>query len=299
MILSNLYQKKLIHPPDWLVTNTMYLTVMGSYAYGVANYSEGDLSDFDVYGWTCPPKTMVFPHLAGEIIGFGRQINRFEQWQEHHVFDQDALAGKGRMYDFSVYSVVKYFHLLMENNPNVLDSIFTPQDCVLHCTAIGNMVRENRRMFLHKGMWPKFKGYAYSQLHKMTTKDPEGKRKEIREKYGFDVKFAYHLIRLLNEAEQILTTGDLDLRKNNEQLKAIRRGEVSENEIRTIASDKERQLEVLYNQSTLPWGPDEHKIKTLLLNCLEHHYGSLEKAIVVPDKYHNILLDIKRLVKDI
>ena len=29
---------------------------------------------------------------------------------------------------------------------------------------VGNLVREKRKLFLHKGAWPKFKGYAYSQL---------------------------------------------------------------------------------------------------------------------------------------
>jgi hypothetical protein len=40
------------------------------------------------------------------------------------------------------------------------------------------------------------------------------------------VKFAYHVIRLLGEAEQILLEGDIDLRRNSAQLKAIRRGDV-------------------------------------------------------------------------
>ena len=30
--------------------------------------------------------------------------------------------------------------------------------------VVGNLVREKRKLFLHKGAWPKFKGYAYSQL---------------------------------------------------------------------------------------------------------------------------------------
>ena len=62
----------------------------------------------------------------------------------------------------------------MENNPNVIDSLFTPVNCVLHSTRVGNLVRENRRLFLHKGAWPKFKGYAYSQLHKMTDQNAAG-----------------------------------------------------------------------------------------------------------------------------
>ena len=81
------------------------------------------------------------------------------------------------------------------------------------------------RRFLHKGAWHKFKGYAYSQLNKIQTKSPTGKRAELVEAHGYDVKFAYHVVRLLLEVEQILVAGDIDLECDREQLKAIRRGE--------------------------------------------------------------------------
>jgi predicted nucleotidyltransferase len=185
----------------------MYETVMGSVCYGVST----DVSDFDTLGFCVPPKDMLFPHLAGVIPGFGRQPKRFEVYQQHHVFDKDALNGAGRSYDLNVYSITKYFQLCMENNPNMVDSLFTPQECVLHSTKIGNMVRDQRNLFLHKGSWHKFKGYAYNQLHKMDSKDPQpdSKRAALREQFGFDVKFAYHVIRLLDEAEQILPHGDI------------------------------------------------------------------------------------------
>ena len=148
---------------------------MGSVAYGVSS----DTSDVDVYGWAIPPKDDLFPHLRGEVPGFGTPRPRFEQFQEHHVEDRDALAGHGRMYDLTIYGIVKFFNLAMENNPNVIDSLFTPVNCVLHSTRVGNLVRENRKLFLHKGAWPKFKGYAYSQLHKISIKTPQGKRAEL------------------------------------------------------------------------------------------------------------------------
>jgi uncharacterized protein len=295
MIIKELENKGLIAPPPWLSTNVHLLTIMGSVAYGVSS----DTSDMDIYGFCTPKKETVFPHLAGEILGFGTQIPRFDQWQKHHVFDQSQLAGKGRTYDFTVFSIVRYFQLLMDNNPNVIDSIFTPQECILHITEVGTMVREARHMFLSQQMYPKFKGYAYAQLHKMTSKEPTGKRVAIREEFGFDVKFAYHLVRLLNECEQLLKFGTLDLRQNNEQLKAIRRGEVPEEDIRKWASDKEKQLEQLYTETKLPVKPNETQLKELLLRCLEHHYGNLEKAIVVPDRYYHVLTQIKDMVNEV
>jgi len=77
-------------------------------------------------------------------------------------------------------------------------------------------------------------------------------------------KFAYHVVRLLDEVEQILSEGDLDIRRNRAQLKAIRRGDVPEEEI-------------------YKYGPDEAAIKRLLLECLEEHWGSLTGAVVLED----------------
>jgi len=96
-------------------------------------------------------------------------------------------------------------------------------------------------------------------------------------------KFAYHVVRLLDEVEQILSEGDLDIRRNRAQLKAIRRGDVPEEEIYKWAAAKEKFLEKLYEESSLPYGPDEAAIKRLLLECLEEHWGSLTGAVVLED----------------
>ncbi|MEO7716668.1 MAG: nucleotidyltransferase domain-containing protein [Capsulimonas sp.] len=289
-----LTERGLVKPPKFLPNNIQYETIMGSVAYGVSN----DLSDTDLYGFCIPEKETVFPHLRGEIPGFGQPIPKFEQWQEHHVLDQSAGGGKGRTYDLAIYNIVKYFQLCMENNPNMIDSLFTPRTCVLHSTQVGNMVRENRRLFLHKGAWHKFKGYAYSQIHKMNSKDaPVGKRQELVAQFGYDVKYAYHVVRLLDEVEQILTEGDIDLQRNREQLKSIRRGEWTQADILSHFERKERDLETLYTNSKLAHAPDEVKIKQLLLDCLEHHYGSLSECVVNVDAAADTLRRIRGILE--
>jgi hypothetical protein len=191
----------------------------------------------------------------------------------------------------------------MENNPNAIDSLFTPDFCVLHITRVGQMMREQRNLFLHKGCWHKFKGYAHSQLHKMEIKErgtedlvkfenehgidhrttfqevldekvrrekaganPElplgklnqqvfleyhrlydagmaaSKRFQPVKVFGFDVKFAYHVVRLLDEVEQILTVGTIDLQRNREQMKLVRRGEMKPDEIKKWYTDREPHL---------------------------------------------------------
>lgn len=298
-IIGELYQKGATNLGGhrWMPENIHYITMMGSIAYGVSE----DTSDTDIYAFCIPPKEDLFPHLKGEIVGFGdakHANNRFRNYQQHHIKRGDKL------YDISVYNIVDYFQLVMENNPNMIDSLFTPQFCVLHCTKVGQMVRDNRKMFLHLGAWHTFKGYAYSQLKKCTSQNRTGKRKESVEIHGFDVKFAYHIVRNLLEIEQILTEGDLDLQRGNEQLKAIRRGEWSLERIETFFETKERQLELAYgeNKAKLPQSYNDDnfqaRIKTLLIQCLEEHYGSLDKYVIDTDASRVALTKIEEIISN-
>ena len=288
-LLNDLCTHQLIQPPKFVPDNMHYAVITGSVAYGMAT----DTSDLDIYGFCIPPKEQIFRHLAGEIEGFGKPKNKFEQWIQHHIDFQN------KQYDFTVFSIVKYFQLCMENNPNMIDTLFVPQNCIIHSTQVGNYVRDNRRQFLHKGSWFKFKGYAYSQLVKCKSQTREGKRKEVVEKWGYDLKFASHVVRLLNEIEQILIEGDLDLQRNNEQLKAIRRGEWTLEQLDEYFNKKEPELETAYTNSPLRHSPDEDAIKAILLKCLEMHYGSLDKAIVIEGKEKQILRKIKELCEEI
>jgi uncharacterized protein len=334
-IFDKLQEESLIHAPGFLKNNVHFEVMMGSIAYGCSN----DTSDVDIYGFAIPPKDIIFPHLAGYIPGFGgKKPLEFKQFQQHHIRDSSS----GKEYDLNIYNIVKYFQLCMENNPNMIDSLFVPRRCILHSTSIGEHIREHRKIFLHKGSWHKFKGYAFAQMNKLKNKtlnnwikfcdqygvdyyaneemlkaennfskqvmerglrlirkiDKTGNRskrlKSIAE-FGFDIKFAYHIIRLLNEVEQILTEGDLDLERNREQLKAIRRGEWSLHEITQYFASKERELESLYTKSDLRHSADEEGVKSLLLECLEMHYDKLDDCIAIPEKTLQALKEIQKI----
>lgn len=290
-VVNRLNKLGLISPPVWLPHNTLFEGWTGSVAYGASD----DSSDMDVIGFCMPPKELVFPHLAGEIPGFGRQINRFEQYQQHHIEDPSARKN----YDITIYSIVKFVHLTMENNPNMVDNLFLPRRCVLHSTQVYEHLRENRKLFLHKGAYHKFRGYAMAQMSKINkgSNRANPKRQASIDAHGFDVKFAYHLVRLLLEAEQILATGDLQLDRDREVYKAIRRGDWTLERLNAWAEEKERALETLYAESSLPDRPPEEAIKTLLIECLEMHYGSLEGVVVEQDKHGRLVRELQELLR--
>lgn len=267
-IVADLTAKKLASPPLFVVTNTVYETKMGSEAYGC---SLGK-SDLDVYGFCIPPLPMIFPHLNGEIMGFGNQTQRFEVYQEHHMKDGDIE------YDVSIYSIVKYFQLLMENNPNMADSLWTYDEDVITQTKISKMVRDNRKIFLHRGAFHRYLGYAHAQLHKIKNKNghQNEKRNADIKKYGYDTKYAMHCLRLMNEVEQILAAGDFDIKNNCDYLKEVRQGKYTLTQLEQEFQRQEKVMSEAFEKSTLPLKPNETQIKELLLNCIEEFHGKLE-----------------------
>jgi hypothetical protein len=244
---------------------------MGSYAYGVSQ----DNSDTDVYGFCIPPIEIVFPHVRGVIQGFGDQGEKFDQFQQHHVKDEE----NGKEYDLSIYNIVKYFQLCMGCNPNMIDSLFTPKEAVIYQSKVAELVRENRKLFLSKKAWGTFRGYAFSQIQKLGNKRPTGHRIHLVERFGYDVKYAYHLVRLLDEAEQILRDGDIDITRDKVRLKEIRNGKWTESQVIDFFRTKSNELDQVYESSTLQDEPDEPLIRNLLVSCLEEAYGSLDKVL--------------------
>lgn len=269
---------------------THYEVIMGSFAYGVS----GDTSDCDVYGFYTPPMEQIFPHTAGYIHGFGKPPQMDNGYQKHHI----KLEPKE--YDVALFSIIKFFNLCKENNPNMIDSLFVPSRCVIHSDEIGIAIRDNRRMFLHKGIHHKLMGYAYSQLNKVKTKkpDPDSRRYDMVQKYGYDVKFAYHVVRLVQQAEMVMSEHDLDLEKNRELLKAIRRGEWTLDELESWFKKRQDDLETLYTKSDLRYTADEAKIKELLYQCLEMKFGSLS-AYFNLDGSTKVVLDKMKRIKQI
>src|ERR1019366_2686068 len=107
--------QQLIKPPSWMKDNLHYEAISGSESYG----SSCNDSDKDLVGFCIPKKEIIFPHTAGFIPHFGTKDvpERFDQFQQHHIKyqknNQDYEA------DVTVYNIVRYFQLCMENNPNM------------------------------------------------------------------------------------------------------------------------------------------------------------------------------------
>lgn len=99
-------------------------------------------------------------------------------------------------------------------------------------------------------------------------------RKEMERKYGFDVKHAMHLIRLLRMGQEILKDGVVNVyRPDREELRGVLRGEWTYDQLVAYAKSVDTGMDELYKKSTLRHEPDHAAISDLYKEICEQHYG--------------------------
>jgi predicted nucleotidyltransferase len=98
-------------------------------------------------------------------------------------------------------------------------------------------------------------------------------RAEMEKKSGYDLKHGMHCIRLLRSGLEILRTGELIVDRNLagdiDDLKAILRGDYSYDELIKMAEDLVAQMDIFYEQSSLPHRPDLEQINDLCMELVE------------------------------
>lgn len=105
-------------------------------------------------------------------------------------------------------------------------------------------------------------------------KNRNEKRSELEKQHGYDTKHASHLIRLLRMGKEILETGEvLVLRPDTDDLKAIRNGKYTYDEIVEMAETMEAELEIAYKATALPWNVDMEFASQLLTDVYMDYWG--------------------------
>lgn len=94
-------------------------------------------------------------------------------------------------WDIVVYEARKFIYLLSVGNPNVLMLLWLLPKNYLIVKPAGQMIIDNRHLFVGQHVYKAFTGYAYGQLHRMTHHAPNTEIEELEAellKRGIDPK---------------------------------------------------------------------------------------------------------------
>ncbi len=174
--------------------------------------------------------------------------------------------------DLTIYSLRKWMRLALKGNPTILLLLFTPDDQLVHCDLLGRELRSLAPQIISRRVQGPYLGYLQAQKERLTGERGQKRihRPEIEEMYGFDTKYAMHMLRLGFQGVELLTTGRLSLPMREPErsyLLDVRRGRISEQECLTRAGELERELAELGATSTLPEAPAEARVEEWVLDA--------------------------------
>jgi hypothetical protein len=178
---------------------------------------------------------------------------------------QNARSSAGDL-DLTIYSLRKWTRLALKGNPTIMLLLFTPEDQLVFCDELGAELRALTPSIVSRRVQAPFLGYLQAQKQRLTGERGQKRihRPELEEMYGFDTKYAMHMLRLGFQGVELLTTGSLSLPMREPArsfLLDVRRGRVTEQECLTRAGELERELEALAATSALPDEPEEQKVE--------------------------------------
>ena len=115
--------------------------VRGSHMYGTSN----DKSDVDI--------TFVYRQPTQEIL-------------KGNYVEQLSIGGN----DIVGYEIERYLQLLGQNNPNIIESLDIPEDCLIYKHESMDTVLHTQSKWLSRTVEKTILGYADSQIRKMKRK---------------------------------------------------------------------------------------------------------------------------------
>jgi predicted nucleotidyltransferase len=244
----------------------------GSIAHGtfIPSTDPNSIDDIDVMGVYLAP----IEYYVG--LGGGRRYQK--GW--------DFWVGE---YDCVFYEFRKFISLLLNSNPNVLSMLWMRPEHHIIRNAWTDAIVDNRHAFMSKRMETTFIGYASGQLKRMTHFATEGymgdKRKQLVEKYGYDVKNAAHVIRLLIMGAEALRTGEIEVYRKDDAdfIKTIKTGGWTLDQIKAKAEELFADARTAGRKSTLPEHPDFAKVEEICKYILVPYITSEYSAQLLGD----------------
>lgn len=240
-------------------------TVVGSGVHGIAIAGTDDHDEMGVY---------IEP--AGNVVGLRGSA-------QHYVFrtqPEGARSGPGDT-DLVSYSLHKYLRLATKGNPTALLPLYAPADALIVVTPLGEELRTLAPAVLSRAAVHRFLGYLGAQRQRLLghSRGKVPNRPELVERYGYDVKYASHALRLAYQGLEVARDARLTLPMptvERERVLAVKRGEVPrlEDVLAEIAEVQGQVEDLLASGKTpLPEEPDLAAISDWSTSAHRRHWG--------------------------
>jgi len=197
---------------DHAKRTTILRGVVGSTAHGVSVGSD----DRDEMGVCLPDPKWV--------IGTSEPKHLVQRDQPEGVRSQPGDL------DLTIYSLKRYVHLLLNKaNPTCQILLWLPESMLTVQTQYGRELRALREYTISRKLGASFLGYMRHQRERLMGIRGQRNvtRPELVEQYGFDTKYAGHVIRLGQDSDVRSTAQAVDLRARDAENSCVRPGQIA------------------------------------------------------------------------
>lgn len=209
----------------------IYRCVVGSRAFGL----DDEKSDTDLRGIYLPPA-----NLHWSMFGVPEQLENKENEECY-------------------WELQKFLTLALKANPNILECLNTP--LIEFKNEIADELLSIKNAFLSKLVYQTYNGYVMSQFKKL--------EQDLRSVGEIRWKHAMHLIRLLLQGIDILKTGELTVKveENREKLLAIKCGEFMWESVNDWRLMLHKEFENAFAKTKLLERPDYERANKFLIDA--------------------------------
>jgi predicted nucleotidyltransferase len=177
--------------------------------------------------------------------------------------------------DLNLYSLRKWANMAATGNTTALEFLFV--DNLANDPFIWNLyIKPNAQHFISKRAGFHFKEFAKAMKLRLSggNTGKHGQRPELEAEFGYDVKGAMHMLRVLGEGIEMMRTGEIILpRPEAPFLKDVRNGKHTWEEVNEIAEARFRILDEQREASFLPDELNRAKISAIITQAQLDFWG--------------------------
>lgn len=199
-------------------------------------------------------------------------LNTFEQFIYRSAAERegkhDAKSKAGDL-DLVIYSLRKWVKLALDGNPTIINLLFTPDEEIVTITEDGHALRRLRPALVSRKAGGRFLGYLTAQRERLLglRGGKDVNRPEYESKYGYDTKYAMHMVRLGVQGVEFMLTGKITLpmpEPERSRIREIRTGGVPLEDVVAWTETLEELLVELRQSSPLPENPAYEVVEAFL-----------------------------------
>lgn len=203
-------------------------------------------------------------------------LRHFEQYV-HRSQPQGVRSQAGDL-DLTIYGLRKFASLALKGNPSILLLFNVPDEKCMVLEDLGRELRDLAWAFASRKAGAAFLGYMQQQRQRLMGERGQMsvKRPELIERYGYDTKYAGHIVRLGFQGIDYMRTGSFPIPMPDDQrnyILSVRTGKVDENAVLTFAGELEHELKAEIDGTLLPDKPNYAAVNAFLISAYERSWS--------------------------